>query len=109
MDTHYSPCGIVCDECGWFRGEKEPHCPGCTAVKGEPFWGTCLTYSCVEEHGVEHCGLCADFPCDGFIVRYDPREGPVNAVIRAGLLAYRAKHGDEKAIELTKRIVKKED
>jgi hypothetical protein len=31
--------------------------------------------------------------------RYDPREGPENALMRAGLLAYREKFGDKEAIE----------
>jgi hypothetical protein len=34
------------------------------------------------------------------MIRYDPREGPANALIRAGLLAYRAKYGDEETLEL---------
>ena len=34
------------------------------------------------------------------MTRYDPREGPANALMRAGLLAYRAKHGDKEALEL---------
>ncbi|MCW4049334.1 MAG: DUF3795 domain-containing protein [Candidatus Bathyarchaeota archaeon] len=99
----YSPCGLICNDCAWYKGEAEPKCLGCKTVDGKPFWGTCLTFSCVAEHGVEHCGLCEDFPCDDFMGRYDPREGPSNAVLRAGLLAYRAKHGDEKAIELTRK------
>ena len=34
------------------------------------------------------------------MTRYDPREGPANALMRAGLLAYRAKYGDKEALEL---------
>ena len=41
--------------------------------------------------------------------RFDPREGPVNAVVRAGLLAYRNRHGDGKAVELTRRTLKGSD
>lgn len=32
------------------------------------------------------------------------RHGPVSAAIRAGILAYRAKHGDEKAAERARKI-----
>jgi hypothetical protein len=39
--------------------------------------------------------------------RYDPSEGPKNAVLRAGLLAYRVRHGSEKTIELIKKIEEK--
>ena len=34
------------------------------------------------------------------MTRYDPREGPANALMRAGLLSYRAKYGDKQALEL---------
>ena len=105
MGAHeFSPCGIVCDDCDWFLGEKQPQCTGCKAVEGKPFWGTCETYACIREHDVEHCGVCGEFPCDDFMSRYDPSEGPRNAVLRAGLLAYRAKHGDEKTVELARNI-----
>ncbi len=98
----FSPCGIVCDDCDWFKGEKEPECKGCTEVEGKPFWGECETYSCAQDKKVDHCGECGDFPCNEFMGRYDPEEGPLNAVIRAGILAYRKQHGDEKAAELAK-------
>jgi hypothetical protein len=107
MEVQFSPCGIVCDYCSWFKGEKQPLCPGCRAAEGKPFWGSCETYACAKEHGVEHCGVCGDFPCDGFMSRYDPSEGPKNAVLRAGLLAYRVRHGSEKTIELIKKIEEK--
>jgi len=100
----FAPCGTVCDDCEYFKGEKAPQCPGCTAIQGKPFWGQCLTYACAEDHGVKHCGLCTEFPCDKFIGLYDPAHGPASAVLRAGLLAYRARHGDEKAVELSRKI-----
>jgi hypothetical protein len=104
MMPQFSPCGALCDYCVYFREEKQPTCPGCRAVEGKPFWGSCETYACAEEHGVEHCGLCGDFPCDGFVSRYDPSEGQESALQRAGLLAYSARHGDEKAVELARKI-----
>lgn len=104
----FSPCGIVCDDCDWFTGEKHPRCPGCEAVEGHPFWGACETYACVKEKGVDHCGECGAFPCDNYMARYDPREGPRNAVLRAGLLAYRAKHGDGKAVDLARKTAEKD-
>ncbi len=100
----YSPCGIVCDDCDWFKGIKEPHCEGCNKVKGKPSWGECETYPCVKDKEIEHCGQCGAFPCQEFMTRYDPGEGPVDAVIRAGMLAYRKRHGDEKAAKLDRRI-----
>lgn len=79
-------------------------CNGCTQVKGNPFWGECQTYSCAKNQGVEHCGLCQDFPCKEYMSRYDPREGPASALMRAGLLAYRAKYGEKKALELLEEV-----
>jgi len=107
MTAQFSSCGIVCDSCDWFTGEKQPRCPGCETVEGKPFWGDCETYACVKERGVDHCGKCGVFPCDGFMSRYDPREGQENAVLRTGLLAYRARHGDEKTLELVRKIEEK--
>jgi hypothetical protein len=100
----FSGCGTVCDDCEYFKGEREPRCEGCNAREGRPFWGECPTYSCVAEHGVEHCGLCDEFPCDKFMGMYDPEHGQKSSITRAGLLAYRAKHGDEKAIELARKM-----
>ncbi|MGD2201364.1 MAG: DUF3795 domain-containing protein [Candidatus Bathyarchaeota archaeon] len=97
-------CGLVCDDCEYFKGVKEPQCPGCDAHEGKPFWGECPTYTCAQEHAVKHCGLCTEFPCDKFIGMYDPEHGPSSAVLRAGLLAYRAKHGDKKTLELSRNI-----
>jgi hypothetical protein len=100
----FTGCGVICNDCEYLTGEKEPKCPGCTIHEGKPFWGECPTFSCVKEHGVQHCGLCGEFPCDRFIDMYDPAHGQVSSLIRAGLLAYRAKHGDEKAVELARKI-----
>jgi hypothetical protein len=34
------------------------------------------------------------------MTRYDPREGPANAIMRVGLLLYRTKFGAKDALEL---------
>jgi hypothetical protein len=72
-------------------------------MEGKPFWGTCQTYTCTQSHKVEHCGKCLVFPCREFMTRYDPRHGPANALMRAGLLAYRAKYGDEEALKILEK------
>lgn len=84
-----SPCGTYCGECKHLR----QGCPGCGYVKGKPFWGQCRFYSCVREKGVEHCGLCGDFPCNYFMTTYDPNEGRDRIFYRAGQLVYRKKIG----------------
>jgi len=103
-DLIFSGCGTVCNDCEYFKGEKEPQCPGCAAQEGKPFWGECKLYSCMGEHGVAHCGLCGEFPCEMFMDTFDPSHGPVSAAIRAGILAYRARHGDAKAAERARKI-----
>ena len=68
-------CGLYCGECE-LRGEK---CAGCGHVKGRPYWVTqyhmevCPVYGCaVEKHGVEHCGLCGEYPCELLVSMRDP-------------------------------------
>jgi len=100
----FSCCGTLCTDCGFYKGIEEPRCPGCTALKGKPFWGECGVYACTKDKDVKHCGACGVFPCSKFIEQYDPSYGPVSAVVRAGILAYRARHGDAKAVELVRKI-----
>jgi hypothetical protein len=104
IDQIFSPCGINCNSCPWYKHELDPKCLGCHELEGKPFWGTCETYSCIQRNQVEHCGLCEEFPCKEFMNRYDPREGPANALMRAGLLAFRAKYGDDETLELLEKV-----
>jgi hypothetical protein len=95
-----SPCGIACDseKCLFFLGEKEPKCPGCIECAGKPFWGECKIYKCAAENGVEHCGLCKDFPCDLLPEQFDPSNprGKEEAIFRIGQLTIRGKIGTKK-------------
>ena len=52
-----SPDHIACDGC---RCEKE------NAVRYDK---TCPIRPCVLEKGIEHCGMCRDFPCKLFLER----------------------------------------
>lgn len=56
----YSICGIDCDIC---KHKIENGCKGCQASRGKIFWGECDLYKCAVGKELEHCGLCADFPC----------------------------------------------
>ena len=100
-----APCGEYCELCPQHIGGGQ-HCVGCNFHRGHPAWGDCRLYACVSKHSIEHCGLCADFPCDFFIGHFDPNnpEGQRNAIVRTGLLAYRRKHGDKKWLDLAKRM-----
>ncbi len=90
-----TPCGSYCGECSYYKND----CAGCGYVKGKPFWGECRFYSCVREKGVEHCGLCAEFPCDYYLTTFDPKEGQWRVFYRAGQLAYRKKIGTRAWLE----------
>jgi hypothetical protein len=68
-------CGLYCGGCEFL--EKE--CAGCGRTSGKPFWTkqygveVCPLYGCcVEQKGLEHCGLCDDFPCETFASLRDP-------------------------------------
>jgi hypothetical protein len=88
--------------------EKQPSCAGCTEIKGKPFWGPCPTYACSQEHRVKSCDACSEFLCDKFVEMFDPNdpEGRRSAVYRAGIEAYRNRHGDEKTVDLIKKTAK---
>lgn len=103
-----SRCGESCHDCSYFVGDKKPSCPGCGESGGRPFWGECRIYSCTESHQIAHCGVCDEFPCDGFVNHFDPNnsEGQRNALLRAGILAYRAKQGEQKAAELAAKVAR---
>lgn len=90
-----TPCGSYCGECGYYQNR----CTGCGYIKGRPFWGECRFYSCVREKGVEHCGLCIDFPCNYYLSTFDPDRGQWRIFYRAGQLAYRKKIGTKAWLE----------
>lgn len=68
-------CGIYCGTCEYL----ESQCKGCGHVQGRPFWtaqmnvAVCPLYDCcVNTKHIEHCGLCAEFPCNTFNEMRDP-------------------------------------
>ncbi|MBR5974276.1 MAG: histidine phosphatase family protein [Clostridiales bacterium] len=58
-------CGEFCIGCG---KKNAGECPGCIEADGVvPEWsdsGRCRIHACTREHGVQFCGLCAQFPCE---------------------------------------------
>lgn len=103
-----NPCGHLCNGCPSYLSEGDPTCTGCTESGGRPWWGTCKVFECGARRKLDHCGLCNQFPCDLLATHYDPDnpEGQRNAMVRTGILAYRTKHGDDKALELFRKIRK---
>lgn len=54
-------CGTYCEECEW---KEQVNCKGCKANQGNLFWGECDKAKCCIEKHFEHCGKCAQMPCD---------------------------------------------
>ncbi|MFQ5831356.1 MAG: DUF3795 domain-containing protein [Candidatus Thorarchaeota archaeon] len=104
----FNPCDARCEGCPSYLGKGEPPCAGCRESGERPWWGTCKVFDCTTEKSLNHCGLCDEFPSDLLIGHYDPDnpEGQRNAAVRAGVLAYLVRHGDDKALELYKKIKK---
>ena len=57
-------CGECCTGC---PKKQDGRCPGCIEADGRvPEWaesGRCRIHACTRDHGVQFCGLCAEFPC----------------------------------------------
>ena len=109
METRLlAPCGMYCGFCRVYNKETAPYCSGCFSQKGHQFWGECKLYACATQHNVQHCGLCDDFPCDFFIGYYPEAPGNLlgqrDALLRAGLLAYRKRTSLEKYLEMVKKL-----
>ena len=81
-----SRCGVCCNSC---ERKEEGHCTGCTEMK-QPFWGgECGVKSCCEAKGLDHCGVCPDFPCEmlstmGVEEGFDPKPKIAQCRIWAG-------------------------
>ena len=99
-----APCGTYCGFCPYYIKKRTPHCSGCGAHKGHPFWGKCKLYICAKDHKVEHCGLCSEFPCELFVNQYDPEHGQQRAFTRAGFLAYRKRAGNDKYVKMFQKV-----
>jgi len=74
--TLAASCGLYCGDCDYLSDKCQG---GCGQVRGKPFWTTqfnlevCPLYDCcVNQHHLEHCGLCSKFPCEPFINLRDP-------------------------------------
>jgi hypothetical protein len=63
-------CGRYCCLCDCFRNGD---CCGCGYQLGQTSGGECAVFRCcVVERGLEHCGLCIDFPCQVFVSQSAP-------------------------------------
>jgi hypothetical protein len=63
-------CGCNCELCDAYRDSL---CDGCGYQLGQTRRGECAIFPCcVVEQGLEHCGLCSDFPCHLFMSQAHP-------------------------------------
>ena len=73
-------CGSYCGICEW---KAKIDCKGCRASEGNMFWGECDKAKCCIAKGFEHCGQCAEMPCDKLKDLFsDPEHGDGGARLR---------------------------
>ena len=73
-------CGAYCGVCEW---REKVGCGGCRASAGRLFWGECNKAKCCIEKGLEHCGQCAEMPCQKLRELFDdPEHGDQGARLR---------------------------
>lgn len=87
-------CGEYCRRCG---PVSTASCQGCAYQLGiTPAGEECRIYFCaVAQRGLEHCGLCPDFPCSLFLTSAEP--AVVERRVRA--LRRRAEIGTERWLD----------
>ena len=68
-----APCGVNCLVCSAFLRRRKP-CSGCHGDDADKpkHCSTCKIKVCAEEHGVDFCFECPDYPCTS-IKRLDAR------------------------------------
>jgi hypothetical protein len=65
-------CGRYCGACAAY---KDGTCCGCGYQLGQTRRGECAVFRCcIADRGLEHCGLCLDFPCQVFVSHAPPSE-----------------------------------
>ena len=70
---NHSICGLNCNECYCFGD----YCSGCNNLQGKPPHfkeSGCPLYNCCTEKDYQHCGKCADFPCQKYYDLRDPNQ-----------------------------------
>ena len=87
-------CGLVCNECGIYKATSDPevaegvakwfrenqgvemkaadvNCEGCRGNREKHWSADCwILKCCVDDHGLENCSQCEEFPCEK--TNFDP-------------------------------------
>lgn len=89
-------CGSYCGICEQFTSNV---CRGCAYQLGLTNKGECCVFQCcVVDRGLEHCGLCEDFPCSSLC-----SQGSVDDVrMRLAALTGRNKFGTKRWLDAQK-------
>jgi hypothetical protein len=106
-------CGIYCGGCKYL----DEMCKGCSAEKGKVFWtrleeipwNICPIWECcVDQKGLEHCGLCSDFPCSTYLGLKDPSDPEADLHKRQSIesLKHRTEVGTTGWLEEQERLSK---
>lgn len=86
-------CGEYCVSCA---PVVEGICRGCAYELARTPRGECVIFQCaVVERGLEHCGLCPDFPCELFRSSADSKR----VQLRIHALQRRREIGTERWLE----------
>ncbi len=75
-DCHRRRLAAVCGRyCGTCETLLAGSCCGCAYTLGATCQGECAVYCCCAvQRGLEHCGVCLDFPCHVFMAHASPAE-----------------------------------
>jgi hypothetical protein len=91
LDCHRRQLAAVCGQyCGSCDAYRDGDCCSCAYQLGKTCQGECPIFTCcVAIRGLEHCGLCPDFPCQVFL----SHAGPLVVARRYRALRLRAEIG----------------
>ncbi|MDR5683201.1 MAG: DUF3795 domain-containing protein [Armatimonadota bacterium] len=81
-------CGLYWEASAWY----ETLGVTCGMQALAPLVNVCPVYACAKQRGVEHCGVCPEFPCH-LLVNLSAQSGPGDPRIESAAL--RAALGDE--------------
>jgi hypothetical protein len=82
-----APCGLYCGGCDAYlatirgtqealaaacgRTPEEVTCRGCRSDRRAVYCKSCEIRDCIRRRGLDHCGLCPEFPCEKLIAFRD--------------------------------------
>lgn len=71
-------CGVDCGACEDYVNGK---CPSCRKTDWKED-DICLPVRCCREKGIDHCGMCSEFPCRDMEAFYNESDSHIDAYLR---------------------------